>query len=453
MELFVRIHLVRSLLLVLVCNLMILPAVNPSETEATTDELEGQKSVELSEDRNLSVQVVYSGLEFPSNMAFLGPDDILVLEKNKGTVHRIVDGKEHPEPLLDVNVATTSEEGMLGITVAKNVDTADTTYVFLYYTEAQDKDGGEPIGNHLYRYELKNNKLVNPVLLLDFPSTPGQAHNGGSLIVGPDNNIYVTVGDVGFKGNIQEDASSLDGRSGVIRSTLDGQPVPEGQILGEEHPLDMYYAYGLRNSFGIDFDPVTGNLWDTENGPSSRDEINLVEPGFNSGWKDIQGLASDDDNSDPDNLLDFSGRGKYSDPEFVWADTPVGPTALKFLHSDKLGKQYENDLFVGDFHRGNLYNFNLNEDRTALSLNGLIQDKTAENDEELAGVIFGQGFGGITDIEVGPDGYLYILALYLGGDNCRESEDERKEQEDCVPYSSTVGGTIFRILPTNMARE
>jgi aldose sugar dehydrogenase len=73
-----------------------------------------------------------------------------------------------------------------------------------------------------------------------------------------------------------------DGRGGILRVTQDGEIV-QPSILGDEHPLDMYYAYGIRNSFGIDFDPETGNLWDTENDPSFGDEINLVEPGFNSG--------------------------------------------------------------------------------------------------------------------------------------------------------------------------
>ena len=61
-------------------------------------------------------------------------------------------------------------------------------------------------------------------------------------------------------------------------------------IIGDEDPLNKYYAYGIRNSFGIDFDPVTGKLWDTENGPGYGDEINLVEPGFNSGWSKVQGI-------------------------------------------------------------------------------------------------------------------------------------------------------------------
>jgi glucose/arabinose dehydrogenase len=105
----------------------------------------------------------------------------------------------------------------------------------------------------------------------------------------------------------------------------------------------------------LDFDPITGKLWDTENGPGFGDEINLVEPGFNSGWKEIMGVASLDPGFDPEaDLENFDGKAKYSDPEFTWNGT-IGPTALKFLNSDRLGTQYQNDIFVGDVHRGNLY--------------------------------------------------------------------------------------------------
>ena len=81
----------------------------------------------------------------------------------------------------------------------------------------------------------------------------------------------------------------FDGRSGILRINQDGKPVGEG-ILGSTFPLNLYYAYGIRNSFGFDWDPLTGKLWDTENGPHYGDEINLVEPGFNSGWVKVQGV-------------------------------------------------------------------------------------------------------------------------------------------------------------------
>ena len=110
----------------------------------------------------------------------------------------------------------------------------------------------------------------------------------------------------------------------------------------------------------------------------------------------------------PRDLYDFNGKGKYSSPEFTW-QTAVGVTGLRFLDSNKLGEQYENDMFVGDFHSGSLYHFDLDEKRTGLSLGGPLEDKVASNSTDLEKVIFGKGFGGITDVEVGPDGYLYYL--------------------------------------------
>ena len=103
--------------------------------------------------------------------------------------------------------------------------------------------------------------------------------------------------------------------------------------------------------------PVSGKLWDTENGKESNDEINLVEEGFNSGWKLING-TSERNNFNLSKLVTFNGRGKYSDPEFVWS-VPVGVTSLVFLDSDKFGERYENDLFVADINNGNIYHFDL----------------------------------------------------------------------------------------------
>ena len=182
-------------------------------------------------------------------------------------------------------------------------------------------------------------------------------------------------------------------------------------ILGSSGILSKYYAYGVRNSFGLDFDPVSGKLWDTENGNKSGDEINLVEPGFNSGWRPIQGKAPADFNYSQ--LVTYNGKGKYSDPEFTWNET-VGPTKIKFLNSDKLGKQYENDMFVGDVHKGRIYHFDLNDKRDSLILAGNLTDNVADSDGELNSFIFASGFDGITDIDVGPDGYLYVLSFGNG---------------------------------------
>ena len=396
----------------------------------------------ITNDHNLKAEIVYKGIDFPTSMAFLNSDDILVLEKNNGIVRRIINGMSLSEPLLDVNVANANERGLLGIAVAKNDD--NTTNVFLYYTESKERDGNDecptstdckkgndPLGNRLYRYELIDDKLKNPKLLLDLPTKPGPAHNGGIITLGPDNNVYLVIGELTSMGtqasNVQKGLAP-DGRGGILRVTQDGRVV-EG-ILSNTTLLNLYYAYGIRNSFGMDFDPLTGNLWDTENGPGNGDEINLVKPGFNSGWSKVQGMwevkESFGDNAvlEPDNLIDFDGKGRYSEPEFAWNNT-VAPTAVKFLSSDKLGTQYENDLFIGDANNGNIYHFDLNNDRTELVLQGQLTDKVADNISENQDIIWGKGFGIITDIQVGPEGYLYILSINL-------------------PQGR---GTIFRIVP------
>lgn len=361
-------------------------------------------------DLNLKVETVATGLALPTTMAFIGPNDILVLEKNKGTVQRIVNGQMLAEPLLRVNVSSEVERGMLGIATSQDNQTGKSN-VFLYYTESE---GGEPVASRLYRYELTNEKLVNPVLLLDLPAVPGPRHNAGNIMIGPDNNLYVSVGDLdGHITSAQniKGASGLDGSSAILKITQDGQAVGQG-MLGESGISKKYYAYGLRNSFGMDFDPVTGKLWDTENGASYGDEINFIEPGFNSGWLQVQGMAPD--NFNIEDLENFQGKGNYSDPEFVWTDT-VGPTAIKFFGSDRLGNQYKNDIFVSDITQGNIYHFDLIGNRTNLILDGLLADKMSNNSTENQDIIFGEGFGGISDLEVGPyDGYLYVVSLGHG---------------------------------------
>ena len=372
-------------------------------------------------DPDFTIEEIAEGLSRPTTMAFLGPDDILVLEKDNGTIKRILDGRLLDEPVLDVNVANENERGMLGIATINF--TSSATYVYVYFTEAEEEGNDEcssarhcsdespdPLGNRLYRYEWKYGKLINPILLLDLPSTPGPAHNGGVIRIGPDGNLYVGIGEVQGPNAQPKGEMTVDGRSGILRVTPDGQPVGNG-ILGNKHPLNFYYAYGIRNIFGMDFDPVTGKLWDTENGPSYGDEINLVEPGFNSGWRVIQGMKSEIE--DLSQLQDFSGKGRYSDPELVWGK-PVGLTSLKFLDSNKLGDNYLNDLFVGDVHRGNLYHFELSEDRTRLIPRDSINGKIVEDHEAADDLRFGGNFGGITDLEVGPDGYLYVVSYALG---------------------------------------
>jgi glucose/arabinose dehydrogenase len=412
------------IILLVVAILTILVIINTSDQTAT--------AYPKIKDPNLKAEVVAKGVTFPTGMVFLAEDDLLVLEKNNGTIKRIIHGQVQPDPLLDLDVANQGERGMLGIGSARNNN--GSIYVFLYFTESStgsDYSGNyttsEPPRNRLYRYEWLNNSLSNPRLLLDLPATPGPNHNGGNIAVGPDGNLYLSVGNLNdkelkayrTKAENLKDGIPPDGRAGILRITQDGKPVMTENFtqLGDVDPLDKYYAYGIRNSFGMAFDPVSGKLWDTENGPDYGDEINLVEPGFNSGWSKVQGIWKTNSNGgqagdvdlSPNDLTNFGGKGNYSFPEFIWFKT-VGPTGLEFLNSSKYGEQYENDMFVGDFNNGNLYHFDLDKNRTGLYFREPLTDRIAQNPEELQNILFGEGFGGITDIELGPDGYLYILA-------------------------------------------
>jgi aldose sugar dehydrogenase len=393
------------------------------------------------EDSNLAVEKIVDDLRQPTTMAFLDKDRMLVLEKDNGTVRMVKDGKLQPEPLLDVAVANDNERGMLGIAISKD---NGTTYVFLYLTESgggadgDDKKGVAPAGNRLYRYELQGDHLVNPKMLLDLPALPGPRYNGGPVAVGPDGFVYIIIGDVeGHNSTAQnfQNHSAADGTSGVLRVGKNGQVPPS--IIGSGTFGKYYYAYGIRNSFGLAFDPKTDKLWDTENGPAFGDEINLVEPGFNSGWRDVQGMASPEDLT---GLVLYNSRSHYSNPEFTWNNT-VGPTALDFLNSSKLGQKYQDNMFVGDINNGTLYHFELNGNRTGLDLNGDLADLVADTPQETKGVTFGTGFGGITDIKTGPDGYLYVLSFVEGAiyriapadvsaGTSAEVQQEQKEQHE-----------------------
>jgi aldose sugar dehydrogenase len=376
-------------------------------------------------DDDLTVKLVTDGLDSPTSMAFLDNNNILVLEKNTGMIKRVVNGVLLHDPLLKLNVVgkdPPDERGLVGIAITKEKN--QSTYVFLYYTDSieSEKDSGI---NRIYRYEFVNNKLIKPKLFFELPKWPSYRHISGVITIGPDNNLYVIVGDHdGYWGKIENKAQNNltgaepDGTGGILRFTKDGSAVGKG-IIGKNHPLNLYFAYGIRNSFGIDFDPVTGNLWDTENGDGFGDEINLVEPGFNSGWSKVTGMSKNIKNFDiSKDLVNFNNKGQYSDPEFVWNET-IGPTSIQFLSSDKLGKEYQNDLFVGDVVNGAIYHFDLNEKRTGLILKGQLEDKVAEKRSTgVKDIQFATGFDGvthgITDIEEGPDGYLYIVSYGHG---------------------------------------
>ena len=376
-------------------------------------------------DPSLKAELVVGGLSSPASMGFLDNNNILLLEK-EGNVRLVSNGQLQQEPVLQLSgVETNNERGLLGIAIMNNSNSTSSSSnsgigesknIFLYVTENQAQTGVQTDGevrNRVYSYRWDGNSLTNPQLLLDLPSGPGTNHQGGKIKIGPDNQLYVIVGEMQREGQLQniKGGPGPDDTGVITRiNPNDGSP-SQGNPLSSDpnNPLSKYFAYGIRNSFGLDFDPITGKLWDTENGEDVYDEINLVEAGFNSGWKAVMGPIATGGVSAESDLVNFEGS-HYADPVFSWAESR-GVTDVEFLKSSTLGNAYKDNIFVGDITSGNLFFFKLNGDRTGLSLesNPSLSDLISDSDEELSGVTLGTGFLGITDIETGPDGYLYVL--------------------------------------------
>lgn len=411
----------------------------PKQTEVLSQQPEASDNNNIPastlDDSDLEVELVTEGLESPTSMAFIGNHgDMLILEKS-GEVILFTNENKSKITLLNLTVDDRNERGLLGVAVLNNnIEDSYTTaspssiptFVFFYLTEASKEDRSQVLGNRIYRFEWNDTdkSLSNGTLILDLPVLPGQNHNGGKLIADSENrHIYAVIGDLNRKGMLQnfKNGSLPDDTSAILRINPDGSPAQGNPFLnvsrtddGSYSNLSKYYAYGIRNSFGLAIDPETGTLWDTENGPDGFDEINIVRPGFNSGWATVMGPIESSNVTSENELVNFLGSSSYADPVFSWGRA-VGVTDIEFYDSDKLGNDYTNNIFVGDANNGDLYFFEVNEDRSGLQFEqpSLDDDLVASNDRERAAVIFGSGFpSSITDVETGPDGYLYVLTFH-----------------------------------------
>ncbi len=371
--------------LLFVCSVILFGIVIIPYTFAEHTDDSDQSSLPKILDENYVVeQFMAEGIpNSPTTMTFLG-DDILVLQRYDGIVRLIKDGVLQPWPVLDVSVAKDGERGMLGIT-------SDGSKVYVYFTAA-DVDAGKAIENRIYRYDWDGEKLVNPVLLKTLPSD-NYYHNGGAM-TSFGGQTYAVMGDNGNYGRLQnKDADWKNDTSVILR--ID--------------PPGSYYAMGGRNSFGLTVDPITGNMWDTENGDDVNDEINMVPENFNSGWIEITGITKNQTLIDS---LPKYGDFVYNNPEFVW-EKPVCPTGIAFSTSEKFAQI--SSVFVGDCNNGNIYRFNLNEQRTGFVFDSPdLQDNTLNIGESNEEILFGTDFGAITDVEEGPDGFLYVVSLSNG---------------------------------------
>ena len=355
-------------------------------------------------DHNMKIEVIGTGINDLTTFAFVG-NDILYLEKTNGDVRLIRDGKIEKEPILHFDVYKTTESGLLGITTKDR-------FVYLYVSEPLDNEGKIPKENNIYRFLWNGEELIEKKLVNSLPSR-NCCHQGGYMVTSQDGEVFATIGDLenvrkGTPGKLQNMANGEIDDTGIILRV--GYDENEISPMKSDDPLSHYYAIGIRNSFGLAFDPITGNLWDTENGQFCCDEINLVPPKFNSGWALAQGFVNDETIESIPEIGEF----RYSNPEFTWQQVNA-PTALAFA-GHQWGEKYENSLFVADYLFGTIYKFELNDARDGFLFNEpSLQDLILNEGDNYNEIVFGTGFGRISDMKFGPDGSLYVASFFHNG--------------------------------------
>jgi aldose sugar dehydrogenase len=294
------------------------------------------------------VEIVADDLPLVTNMAFAPDGRLFFTEKETGDVRILQGGEVLAAPFAHLPVLGGAERGLLGIALPPDFDRDPR--VFIYYTD-------EPTGrNRLVVIPAQGNRGGAPRTLLELVPASAGYHNGGDLVFGADGNLFAVTGE-GHEMARAQDRNDLGGK--VLRLRPDGSVPPDNPLGGDSY----VYSLGHRNSFGLCIDPRNGQLWETENGPSSDDEVNRIVAGGNYGWPDQLGPGGEPGFIDP--ALDFPGV------IVITGCAVVGP-----------------DLWFGDFH-GDLHTARIDGDRLV--------------DEQLVAHT-----GGITDLQLGPDGKLYL---------------------------------------------
>jgi len=439
-------------------------------------------------DAGLTVRKLMDGLNQPTGLAFMTTSDFFVLEKASGKVIRSRFFAQ-PATVLDLAVNSASERGLLGIALHPNFPA--NPRVYLFWTESStgadttNTDEVPLLGNRVDSFLWDGSTLTlerNLIRLRALQQDAGQPsrgnHNGGIIRFGLDGKLYIVMGDNGRRGMMQNlpnghnsaDANAPDDQfggpapddahlTGVILRLNDDGSTPEDNpffnartsLTGEAAAnIKKVFAYGLRNSFGMAFDPASGQLWTEENGDDSFDEINRVVPGFNGGWIQLMGPSArvaeykaielgrsgglQQIRWTPDRIADTPAEALarlyqlpgaiYTEPEFSWKYA-VAPSSLGFIRGRALGAENEGALVVGasrpTLAGGYLFRFKLAGDRRRLSLtDARLSDLVADNADkfdlsESESLLFARDFGVTTDIQSAPGGgNLYVVSLSHG---------------------------------------
>ena len=305
---------------------------------------------------------------YPVMFAFAPDGTLFYNELRTGNIRVVKNGTLLPDPFYTFKVSGQPETGLIGLTVDPNF--ARNHYLYVFYTSVPDgqDNGGTNGPNEVVRLTDVDDKGADPTpILKDLPSGP--IHNAGMIKFGPDGKLYVSLGDTDQGSNAQ-DLGTLPGK--ILRVNPDGSIPSDNPFAGQEGKQGAIWAYGLRNPFSFDFDPVSHGLLATENGPGDNDELDVIVKGANYGWPPTG----------------YKYRPGIVDPIAVM-NAPIGPTGMTFYTSDQV-PDWKNDWFYCNYHQGQLRRVRLAPE----SRDRVVFEEVVKN-------------GCTLDVAMGPDGALY----------------------------------------------
>ncbi|MCA9893448.1 MAG: PQQ-dependent sugar dehydrogenase [Anaerolineae bacterium] len=313
---------------------------------------------------------------YPVGMAFAADGTLFYNEKNTGSVRMVTpDGTLNPTPVITLPTDGNVERGMLGIALDPDFENNQTMYI-VHTKSATAQDWP---ANTLVRFRVEDGVAVDIEELLSVPITTGELiHNGGNVHFDADGSLYLSLGEYNNAANAQ-DLETMPGKIHRFEVT------DEGLVPAEDNPYgNSIYALGLRNPFDFTFDPETNYLFSVDVGPTCDDELDLIFPGFNYGWREGYTCVG----REPITGLE---NGFYYAP--LLSFNPVeAPTGLVFYDNPAV-PEWQGDLFLCNWIYGNLRRIELDDTRRQV---------VAVHDIDM-----GETQCRI-DIEVGPDGALYF---------------------------------------------
>ncbi|MGK0301083.1 MAG: glucose/arabinose dehydrogenase [Planctomycetota bacterium] len=339
-----------------------------------------------------AVQMI-SGLDFPVALAFTDDNRLFYNERWTGRIMVMDPPFSTPQVFYQFTdvAASTPERGLFGL--ALDPDFATNGHLYVHYTAINGFNTVKRVT------EQSPNVGGNPTTLLD--NLPQNlAHNGGILRFGPDDKLYVTVGDAGDAvGSL--DPTLMAGK--VLRINTDGSaPLDNPFYDGPGGNEDTVYVLGVKNAFGMAFHPESGDLWLTDNGSAAQDEVNLAPAGGNLGWPYVQGYCDDiRDNAYSVDETDYCDANDVTEPvlEISPSVAPTGVVAVS--EASVYPEAYHNNIWYLEYVSGSL--------KQVLLVNELTEN---------AGVTTIASLPGGLDMVEGPDGYIYVSACAGGQTSC-----------------------------------